>query len=241
MRADELQHTVRDTVPDALERGQTSTVRAELYVDGVLTAPDSGAVTVYEPDGEELATGSVTVSDSVATFGVAVAADAQLAAQYRVEWSLVVGSETYRHRTRAEVVRRRLVCPVSVIDLYRVAPQLDSSATDSVSRFTVSDYADFIREAWLWCLVQLRQSGRRPDVVSGADALREATLHKALSMVYGAMLLAGAERFAELHNMHDDKAARAFRMARIEYAPDDDATARRDRPGRPSSLWLMGT
>lgn len=241
MRADELQHTVRDTVPDSLERGQTSTVRAELYLDGVLTAPSSGTVTVFEPDGDELATGSITVTDSVATFAVAVASTAQLGTQYRVEWSLVVGSATYRHRTRAEVVRRRLVCPISVIDLYRVAPQLDSSATDSVSRFTVSDYADFIREAWLWVLIQLRSSGRRPDVVSGADSLRETTLHKSLSMVYGAMLLAGAERFRELHDLHDDKASRAFRMARIEYAPDDDDIARRTRPGRPSSLWLMGT
>lgn len=240
MRADELQHTVRDTVPDALERGQTSTVRAELYLNGVLTAPTSGTVTVYEPDGDELATGSVTVTDSVAQFAVAVPADALLAMQYRVEWSLVVGSNTYRHRTRAEVVRRRLVCPVSVIDIYRVAPQLDAAATDSVSRFTTADYADFIREAWLWTLVQLRQSGRRPDVVSGADCLRDATLHKALAMVYGAMLLAGADRFSELHNMHEHRAAKAFRNARIEYAPDDAENMRRDRPGRASSLWLMG-
>ena len=241
MRADELMHTVRDTVPDALERGQTSTVRAELYVNGVLTAPDSGSVTVYEPDGQQLATGSVTVADSVASFGVAVPDTATLAAQYRVEWSLTVGAETYRHRTRAEVVRRRLVCPVSVVDIFRVAPQLDADASDSVSRFTVAEYAAFVREAWLWCMVQLRQSGRRPDVTSGADALREATLHKSLAMVYGAMLLAGADRFRELHEMHDDKAARAFRQARIEYAPDDDDNARRSRPGRPSSLWLMGT
>lgn len=240
MRADELQHTVRDTVPDALERGQTSTVRAELYINGVLTAPDSGTVTVYEPDGQQLATGSVTISDSVAQFAVAVDSDAHLAAQYRVEWSLVVGSATYRHRTRAEVVRRRLVCPISVVDLYRVAPQLDSSATDSVSRFTTSDYADFIREAWLWTMVQLRQSGRRPDVISGADSLRDATLHKALAVIYGAMLLAGADRFRELHDLNEMKAHKAFRMARIEYAPDDAEIARRQRPGRASSLWLMG-
>lgn len=241
MRADELQHSVRDVIPDALVRGEPSLLRAELYLDGVLTQPDSGTVTIHKPDGQELATGSITVADSVATFSVTAAADSQLADQYRVEWSLVVGSETYKHRTRAEVVRRRLVCPISVVDLYRVAPQLDATATDSVSRFTTSDYADFIREGWLWCLVQLRQSGRRPDVISGADALREAALHKSLSFIYGAMLLAGADRFQELYNMHDDKAAKAFRLARIEYAPDDDATARRDRPGRPSSLWLMGT
>ena len=240
MRADELFHTVRDSVPDALERGQTSTVHAELYVDGVLTAPDSGTGTVYEPDGEELATGAVTVADSVSSFAVAVPADTFLGAQYRVEWSLTVGAETYRHRTRAEVVRRRLVCPVSVVDIFRIAPQLDASASDSVSRFTVAEYAAFVREAWIWCLVQLRQSGRRPDIVSGADCLREATLHKALSLVYGALILAGADRFQELHEMHDHKAARAFRTARIEYAPDDDANARRERPGRPSSLWLMG-
>ena len=240
MRADELQHTVRDTVPDALERGHTSTVRAELYLDGTLTAPNSGTATVYGPTGAQVATGSVTVSDSVASFAVAIGSDVTLGDLYRVEWALVVGSDTYRHRTRAEVVRRRLVCPVSVIDLYRVAPQLNASGTDSITRYTASDFAAFIREAWIWTQVRLRETGRRPDLVSGADPLRDCTLHKALSMVFGALSLAGADRFQAIADSHDEKAAHSFRHARLDYAPDDAANDRQERPVRPSSLWLMG-
>ena len=242
MRADELIHSVRDSVPDALERGAgiSNQLRAELYVSGVLTAPDSGTATVFQPDGQQVATGAVTVTDSVATFSVSISDTALLGDQYRVEWALTVGAETYRHRTRAEVVRKRLVCPISVVDLFRLAPQLDADATDSVSRFSVSDYADFIAEAWIWTQVQVRSAGRRPDLISSADALRECTLMKAMAMVYGALMLAGADRFSELHTLHDQKAARAFRNARLEYAPDDALNERAQRPGRASSLWLMG-
>ncbi len=120
MRADELIHSVRDSVPDALERGAgiSNQLRAELYVSGVLTAPDSGTATVFQPDGQQVATGAVTVTDSVATFSVSISDTALLGDQYRVEWALTVGAETYRHRTRAEVVRKRLVCPISVVDLF---------------------------------------------------------------------------------------------------------------------------
>jgi len=241
MRADELLHTVRDTVPDSLERGHTSTVVAELYVNGTLTAPDSGTATVYDPAGAQVATGAATITDSVAQYAVAIPAEQTLGDMYRVEWVLTVGSTTYRHRTRAEVVRRRLVCPVSVVDLYRVAPQLNASGTDAITRYSASDLAAFIREAWLWTLVRLRQSGKRPDLVSGADALRDCTLQKALAMILGALSMAGAERYQALAEAHDDKAAHAFRVARLEYAPDDDAAERQDRPVRPASVWFMGT
>lgn len=240
MRADDPQFVIRDTVPDSLERGQSSTVLAELYVNGTLTAPDSGTVTVYDPTGQEVTSGAVTVSDSIAQFSVSIPADQTLGDLYRVEWSLVVGSTTYRNRTRAEVVRRRLVCPVSVIDVYRVAPQLNSTGTDSITRYTAADVAAFVREAWIWSLVRLRESGRRPDLVSGADPLRDCTLHKSLSLIFGALSLAGAERFQPLAELHDQKASHSFRQARLEYAPDDAATDRLKKAARPSSLWLMG-
>lgn len=241
MNADELNHAIRDTVPDSLERGQTSTVKAELYVDGTLTAPSSGTVTVYDSSGRQVTTGSVTVSDSVATFGVTIDADQTLGDLYRVEWSLTVGATTYRHRTRAEVVRRRLVCPVSVIDLYRFSPQLNSSNTDALTRYTAADYASFVGEAWLWTLVKLREAGRRPDLVSGADALRECTLHKSLSLIFGALSLAGADRFQPMAELHENRAAQSFRAARLEYAPDDAENDRRDKRARPTTIWLMGT
>lgn len=241
MRADELRHTIRDTVPDALVRGETSSVRAELYIDGTLTAPDSGTATVYTPAGAEVTTGAVVVSDSVATFAVAIDAAQTLGDMYRVEWSLVVGSTTYRHATRAEVVRRRLVCPVSVVDLYALSPQLNASGTDAITRYTNADFAGFIREAWLWTLVRVREAGRRPDLISGADGLRDCTIHKAMALVFGALTMAGAERFATLADSHEAKAAEAFRKARLHYAIEDNPTDLKDRPARPSVVWLMGT
>jgi hypothetical protein len=210
-----------------------------LYASGALVAPTSGTITIFDGAGTKVVDAQpVAVVGSVATYTYAAPVGLELGHRYRVEWSLVVVGVDVEVTNSAEVVRRRLYCPISDIDLFRVAERLDPNGDAPITRRT--DFGDFITEAWTQTLRKLRQAGRRPDLVIEASDLREVVLYKALELIFLNLSHSLNPAYLDLANRYKDTSADAWNDVTLVYASDDDEDADLDQPAAaPASVWLV--
>jgi hypothetical protein len=222
-----------------MQRGETNTLECPLYASGALVAPTSGTITILDPGGTKVVDGAaVTIASSVATYTYAAPTTLDLGERYRVEWSLVVAGVDVEVTNSAEVVRRRLYCPISDVDLFRVAERLDPDSDAPITRRT--EFGDMSTEAWTQTLRKLRQGGRRPDLIIEASDLREVVLYKALEIVFRNLSHSLNPAYADLAKQYKEESRDAWNDVTLVYATDDDDSADLDQPAAaPASVWLV--
>jgi hypothetical protein len=67
----ETRYTPRLDLPYAIERGRSQVITLSVYSGATLTAPSSGTLTLYAPDGTSASSGSVSIVSDVAEYTVA--------------------------------------------------------------------------------------------------------------------------------------------------------------------------
>ena len=176
----------------------------------------------------------------VATYSYTPAATLDYSEGWRVEWSLVISGSTYVFRNDASLVRNVLYPVVTDSDLFRRHRALDPNSSSPVS--TVTDYQDYLDEAWTTLSNRLISRGNRPNLVLNPSALRDCHLLLPLSLIF--------EDFAtSLNEVYGDRASEYRRQyegawddLRFVYASSDDEDnggSQHRRAARPS-IWLTG-
>jgi len=231
----------RFPLPDMIERGADNTLRCPLYDSGGVVAPTGATVTITDAGGTvQVSAAAATITSNVATYTYSPAGTLQLGEGWLVQWSLVTTAYgTIAARNDAMLVRTRMICPISVDDLWPLEPSLQPSGSDPQTAMSSTDFDLKLEEAWIQVQNRIMAMGRRPYLVVGANALREVTQFQALEMVFR-----GLE--TRLPNAYADKATRyhvlleeAWTRARLTYDETDDG--RPDlgrRAARPSALWI---
>lgn len=232
-------YSVRFTLPDLIERGAANVLQCRVYRDGALVAPASGTVTVYDAGRTaRLPTASATVAGSVASYTWTPDAALSLGESWEVEWSLTISGAVYVYRNSAALVRRRLWCPITDADLYRLEPALDPSGAACIT--SESTYQDYIDEAWTQTQARLIQAGNRPNLIAEPHTLRGYVLYLTLGMVYGALSSRlSSAGYGEKDSRYRELASQEWSRCNFAYAQADTETTARRRPAQPS-VWLMG-
>jgi hypothetical protein len=152
----ETVYTPRLDLPYAIERGRAQVITLSVYSGATLTAPASGVLTLYAPDGSTASTGAVAIVSDVAEYTVSGLTSYAYGEGWAVEWALTMPDgvvHTYRSDAAlCRVAPQQTVCPA---DLYRLQPYLDSSSAGAISSETWVDqcreaYVELQRRLWGW-------------------------------------------------------------------------------------------
>lgn len=234
-------YSARLALPDLIERGAACKLRCPMYRAGALVAPSSGTITITDAGGtEQVSAAAVTITSSVATYTYTPATTLALGEGWRVEWSLVMPDGlTHTVRNDAALVRRRLYCPITEADLYRVESGLDPAAAAPLT--AKADYADVIDEAWTQVQLRLIEQGNRPNLIISPTALRQVVLDLALAMAL-------QDVATRVTNPAHAESSRGYRAAyesawtrlQLVYDVDDAGSADRGRRGARAGTWLGG-
>lgn len=227
----------RIPLPDLFERGQANAMSCPLYTAGALVAPSSGTVTIYDGAGQVVSSPTVTITGSIATASYTPPTTLALDHRWRVEWALVVSGATHTIRNEALLVRRRLYCPISEVDLYRRVSALDPSGDSAIT--ARSDYSSYIDEAWNTIQQRLITAGNRPNLVVGPSALRSAAVALTLSLVFEDLATRLNPAFAESAAMYRAEWAAEWGRVQLTYDIDDAGHGGNDkRAARRSHVWV---
>lgn len=234
-------YTARLVGPEIFEAGVNSAISCAVYRDGVLVAPSSGAVTIWDAAGAKVVdAAAVAITASVATYTMqAAAVDSRTKGDgWRIEWALVLAGATVTFRRDAALVYRRLYPVVTDADLLRLH-------TDLARRMpsTEASYQDYLDECWATIEGRLIATGKRPWLVLAPSALREVHLYGTLARVFRDFAQGGPGTAEwELASDYDRRYEAAWAALTFPQATEADGTveaARRRRAAQPS-LWLAG-
>ena len=233
-------YTIRDEVPEMIERGVTAVLRLRPYRAGVTVAPSSATVTVYDETNTAIVSAaSATITATQATYSLAAqAATKALAEGWRVEWTYVMpDSVTRLHRQDAALVKCRPLPPVTEADLYRWESSLNPSGTAPIHSAT--DFADKLDESWVRIEHRLIEQGRRPWRVIGSSDLRDAHLTGTLALIFEDFATRLNAAYADKAKTYRDGYASAWRAVRMAYDLDDSGRAAvAKRVGGTTTVWL---
>lgn len=243
MSVDTRPYSVRLPYPDLIVRNRDHELRAPLYRDGAIVAPDAAStVSVYDASNTAIvSSATVTVTDSVATYTITAATTAALELEqgWRVEWEFTVSSVALPVSVNDAALVRREVRPViSDVDLIRTRGALDgSSATGATTKTNLQDHID---EAWAQILLRLRQQDRWVNLIMSPSDLRSVHLYLSLSLAFDDLGRGGID------DLYRDEADRYRAMYEAEwsrlsftYAPDDGEQAEPGRKSAAGAVWLM--
>lgn len=226
-----------------LERGVANTLTVAVQKDdGTSVTPTSGTCTVTDANGDNIASPSnVSTSGGVVSAAVTPPSSVSYGGGYTVVWSLTVTGESspivIEHP--ALVVRRVLTCPITTTDLFRLAPQLDPAGDNPVSRATVADNVEAIREAWTQVMSRIIARGRRPSLILDSSALRNVTLQTALGIRWRQLAQTGNGTYLELARDHEARAVHEWTAVTFRYDTDEDGKPdSASRRGMVRTLWL---
>jgi len=236
------QVSARFLSPDLMERGIVNTLTCPLWQGGVLQAPTAGTITIYDDSNAKQENAAVvTITDKIATFPYTPAASLAYAEHWRVEWSLTRGGVPKVYPNDAALVRTVLRPVVTDQDLFRRHRALDPTAENPLS--TVSNYQDFIDEAWAVIELRLIAAGNRVNLIMSPSSFRKVHLDLTLALVFD-------DFSTSLNAVYADRAERLYRQYEAAwadlnflYAAADDA----DNPGGTGkrkaaspTIWLTG-
>lgn len=181
------QLTARFLTADYLVQGQDNPLSCPLWRDGALVAPtQSGStVTVYDTANNVVVTAAVTVVGNIATYTLPAAlvpSSLSRGMGWRVEWSLIVAGVAAPYRNNAGLVRSPLSPMITDADLFRRESALNPAGTAPISSLT--DYQDFIDEAWATLIGLLVGKGSLPHLVMEPSALREPLMVLTLAGIF---------------------------------------------------------
>ncbi len=238
----ETAYTPRLDLPVAIERGRSQTLALSVYSGATLTAPSSGTLTLYAPDGSTASTGAVSIASDVAEYAVSGLTSYDYGEGWAIEWALVMpDGVTHTYRSDAALCRvapQQTVCPA---DLYRMQPYLDASSGGAISSET---WVDQCREAYVELQRRLWSRGKRPWQIVDQAALRQAELMLALSNAYRALAsrdTSGTARDQAEH--YHAEAGRSWNRVTVRYDLDGDGAIDSTdlTAARPASVWLGST
>lgn len=238
--------TAEQSRPVYLVRGAAQTIE-QPWTSGdaaTVVAPTSATVTVRNAAGNAAGSPAIsgaaaTITGSIMTYAITSAIlDAEtLGAHWQIEWTPVYGGVTYPPIVRrASLCRRDLVCPVSNRSILTVHPEWTTYPAGQ------SSWTPQIEAAWDWVCQQIEETGRRPELVVGADTLYRTTLFKALGVIsrHLSTYVGDVERYAMLADYFDhpvgwagdgDKGGQAqiaWAAWRADYDTDGDGQVQSD-------------
>ena len=238
--------TARFEMPDLLERDIDNTLTLNVWFDGALVtdAGTTGTITITDSGGT-VKVGptafSIVSLRPTHTVSAATLSSDDFGEGWTVEWNITLATgEVYNFRNEAALVRRKLYPVVTDSDLFRRASSLDPSGTNPIT--TVSNFQDYLTEAWVTIQLRLWSSGDRPNLVMSPASLRDVHLFLTLSLVFRDL----STRLNEAYFDHAERYAGmyegAFTSLKFRYdTGSEDGVADSDaRRGATSSIWLCG-
>ena len=125
-------------------------------------------------------------------------------------------------------------------DLYRRASSLNPAGSNPIT--TVSNYQDYLTEAWVTIQLRLWSSGDRPNLVLSPASLRDVHLFLTLSLIFRDLSTRLNEAYLEQADRYYDNFSAAWSTLKFRYdSGDEDGVANSDlRRGATSSVWLCG-
>ena len=225
-----------------IERDRVTVLSVQMYAAGSLVTPTSGTVTIYNGANEAVVSAAAITTGSTSTYAVQTSSVASqvYGAGWRVEWSLVM-PDTYTHLVRqsASLVRVRLACPVSDVDILAAHPELSSYYPSGQS-----SYSTQIGMVWEDAQGWLEGKGRRPYLVTDASALRPWLRAACLAVVCRMQAGDGdaANKWAQLADLYEARAIAERDNLTLEYDETDSGLVDpiRRAATRPT-LWLGGS
>lgn len=216
MSAHEANYSIRMAYPDYLERARAQTVSCPVYLSGALVAPSAGTVVFYSPTGAELASGSVTITASVATFALAAVdlpATLALGKGYYFVWSLTLGGIGRAFRRDASVVLHAAVPTLTDADLTAVYSDLTRQLASGTTTFE-----SYIQEAWKRIVGRLEGQGVYPDHIVTYWSLREVHVELAYHLIALDFGSSQGGRWLDLAEKHKKEFELAWGRLRFEKA-----------------------
>jgi len=238
--------TARFQMPDLLERGMDNTFTLDAWYQGALItdAATTGTFTLFDPSGVAKigpsAFAVVSLKPSITVLDASSSAF-DYDDGWTCEWDITLTTgENYIFRNEAAVVRRKLYPVVNDQDLYRRASSLNPAGSNPIT--TVSNYQDYLTEAWVTIQLRLWSSGDRPNLVLSPASLRDVHLFLSLSLIFRDLSTRLNEAYLEHADRYYDNFSAAWATLKFRYdSGDEDGVANSDlRRGATSSVWLCG-
>lgn len=238
MSAAETVYSARVAYPDYLVRGRAQTVTLELYRSGALVAPtESGSTfTLYDPAGNVIVTGAVTVTGSIATYAISAGSlptTRTLGHGYREEWALVLSGVTRTYRRDAALVLHAAYPVIADVDIAGVYSDISAQRASTVTSFQA-----YIDEAWKRILGRLEGQGVFPEHVVTSWSLREMHLELTLYLICMDLHRAAGGEWLALANTHKSEFERALTRAKfVRDAGDGNADGTTMQPVAPGVTY----
>lgn len=228
----------RIPLPFRVQPGITNVFEVPYYVGGSLVEPSAATLTVWDASNTKILDGvSMTAVSSVMTYSYAAPSTLTYTQQGRAQAIVTISGTDYQVDAQVMIVRRRLYCPISDIDLFRVAPALDPNGSSPITSDT--DYATYLTEAWTAIEQELIDRGRRPDLVCEPSALRVIALHETLGRIFRAQSHRLNAAYVDEAVHHEAKAAAAWDRVKLVYDETNSGSADEGRRSAGSaSIWL---
>jgi len=172
-------YSFRFAGPDVIERAADQVLFVEARSDGSRVAPVSGTCTVYDASRNTIKTGSITVTDDLATFTLDAAdtTSLDLSADWKVVWTLTMAdSREYKPDNRAALVLRKLYPVLTSLDL-------TEGRYTNLNRYLATgetSWQDFIDSAWDEIQRELFKLERRPWLITDPSAFLD--VHRELTL-----------------------------------------------------------
>ena len=233
-------YSIRDEVPEMIERGRTQVLRLRPYTAGAAVAPTAATVSVYDETNAAIVLAqNATIAAGQATYSLAAQpAASALAEGWRVEWIYTMPDSVERlHRQDAALVRCRPLPPATEADLYQREGSLDPSGTSPIH--SAADFTSKLAAAWVRIEHRLIQQGRRPWRVIGSSDLREVHICTTLALIFEDFATRLNIAYADKAKVYREEAMGAWAAVRMAYDERDtgQATPERRAGGTPS-VWL---
>lgn len=231
-------YSARFLAPDLMVRGQVNALSCPVYADGALVEPSAAIVSIFDSSGTAVVDGAAaTISGSIASYNYTPSSSVALGTGWRVEWTLTLSGDTHIYRNDAQVVLRALYPVVSDADLFRRVRSLDPSGSAPIS--SLSDYQDYLDEAWGIITNRLISLGNRPTLITSPSSLREVHLLLTLALIFEDFSTALNESYTLRAEEYRRQYEAAWGQLRFEYDSNEDG--RSDGVGKRAavpSIWL---
>lgn len=225
-------YQTRRAFPAYLERGFANTTSLEVWYGSAAVSPTAGTYSLYDSAGTAIVDAqNVTITNDVATYSVTPSASLALGEGYREEWSLTINGRAERFRFPAAVVRRVLHPVVTNGDLLARHPELAKLYPEGQTSWQsqIEEYG------WKTVMRRIIAAGKRPYLVTSADAFYEVELYWTLGGIFrlcSTFSPSGQSKYADLANHYEAKADAAWASIRLEYDEDHDGDT--DTTGQPA-------
>lgn len=234
-------YTPRFPIPDQIERNVDQTLELRVYLDGALVAPSACTVTLRNRNKVALVDGATaTIASSYSTYVVTAAttADQSLGHGWRVEWACTISGQAYNFLNDASLVRSKLYPVVTDLDLFKRASALNPAGNTPIT--SLSNYQDFLSEAWTEIFNRLLGDGRWPNEIVTPSSLRMVHIYLTLAIIFEDL----STRLNEAYELRADGYRIEYERAwgNLNYLRDSDSDGMADDPDHRESaegtVWL---